>query len=154
MFGPMSANKIIFVETRTEEKRALLCRWAERFYEKGNKVQILTDSTMAAQHLDELLWKFSQGSFVPHRIISPPPPKDITEPVVITTADLQLEKYDVLLADGPVDLSSMKRYRMVVHFVPLDDQEKRQESRLLWQSAKQEGFQLQHVPYSSNTKPV
>ena len=150
----MPATKIIFVETRTAEKRALLCRWAERFYEEGHRVQILTASTMAARHLDELLWTFSQGSFVPHRIISAPPPQAISEPVVITTANIELDQFDILLADEPADLDSMGRRRQAVHFVLLDDPEKRQESRLLWQSAKQRGFQLQHIPYSSNTKPV
>lgn len=114
----------------------------------------MTDSTMAARHLDELLWTFSQGSFVPHSIVSYPPTKDVREPVIITTADVRFETYDVLVTDSAADLASMEKYRIVVHFILLDDQDKRQESRLLWQSAKQQGFHLQHVPYSSNTKPI
>lgn len=151
----METAQILFVETRTKEKRTLLCRWVERFCEAGRKVHLLTDSTMAAQNLDELLWTFSQGSFVPHRIITHAAAQDIAEPVVITTACLPLERYDdVLILDRPADLGCMTRYRTVIHFVLLDDQEKRQESRLLWQAAKEHGVQLQHVPYSSGEEPM
>jgi len=68
---PMT-SRLIFVETRSNEKRATLCRQVEGFYEKGQHVLVVTDSTLAAQHLDQMLWTFSQESFVPHRIVTQP----------------------------------------------------------------------------------
>jgi DNA polymerase III subunit chi len=141
----MSAPKILFLETRAEEKRILLCRVVEHFFDEGRKIQVLVDSTMAAQMIDNLLWTFSQGSFVPHRVVSLPLPQPIVEPVVITIGELPLQGFDILVVDERVNLETMKEYALAVHFVLKDDAEKRQESRQLWQAAKEEGFQLQHL---------
>ena len=146
----MHATKIIFVETRSEEKRNLLCKWVEHFYEEGRKIQVSVDSTMAAQHLDQLLWTFSQGSFIPHKIVSTAKPQTTLEPVVIAVGEIKLEEFDVLVADESIHLDSMADFVVVVHFILMDDPEKRQESRLLWQSAKEQGFQVEHLPYASN----
>lgn len=149
----MPQTKVFFIETRTEEKRALLCRWVEYFYETGRKVQIVVDSGMAAQHLDQLLWTYSQSSFVPHRIISSSGSLPLPEPVVITVGPTTVEGYDVLAADGEITLESIDRYALAILFVLMDDLEKRQESRLIWQLAKEKGFTLQHVPYSARANP-
>ena len=45
------------------------CRLAEKAYRLGHKVYLLTPDPPAARELDELLWTFSQGSFVPHAVI-------------------------------------------------------------------------------------
>lgn len=44
------------------------CRLAEKAYALGHRVHIHTDSPQAARQLDELLWTFSPGSFVPHEV--------------------------------------------------------------------------------------
>lgn len=146
----MPATGIVFVETRTEDKRNVLCKWVEHFYEGGRKVQLSVESTSAAQHLDELLWTFAQGSFIPHRIASSAALQPILEPVVIVLGQARMKDFDVLIADTAIQLEAMEKFDLAVHFILMDDPEKRQESRLLWQAAKDKGFQLRHVPYSSN----
>jgi DNA polymerase-3 subunit chi len=143
---------IHFIETRAEEQRNILCLWTELLYENGKRVQISVDSSMAAQHTDQLLWTFSQASFVPHRVASRDS-SSFVEPVVITVGDLYLRGFDILLCEGAKHLDFMKLYRQAVHFVITNDEEKKQESRLLWQKAKDEGFQLRHVPYAMGSKP-
>ncbi|MDY0042682.1 MAG: DNA polymerase III subunit chi [Desulforhabdus sp.] len=145
---------IIFVETPSGKKRDVLCRWVEHFYEAGNKIQVSVDSTIAAQHIDQLLWTFSQGSFIPHKIVSGSDAVNILEPVAIKADEKWLEGFQVLIADGSFSLHSMNKCGTAVHFVLLDDPEKRQESRLLWQAAKERGFQLRHVPYSASPKSI
>lgn len=44
------------------------CRIAEKAYRLGNRVYIHTNDHQQASQLDELLWTFSQNSFVPHGI--------------------------------------------------------------------------------------
>ena len=46
---------LYFVETTAAEQRELLCRWTERFYGQKRKVQIVVDSTPAAQFIDQLV---------------------------------------------------------------------------------------------------
>lgn len=130
----------------------MLCRWVEYFYEAGKRVQVVADSSMAAQHLDQLLWTFSQSSFIPHRIVSGSGPSPLLEPVIITVGQSPVDGYDVLAVDGEVALESFVHYTTVVLFVLMDDPEKRQESRLTWQLAKDREFQLQHVPYAANNR--
>ena len=142
---------IYFVETRANEQRQTLCRWVERFHEEGRKVQIVSDSTMAAQHLDQLLWTYSEGSFIPHRVFNAKSLDSPPEPVVITIGEVLLEGYEVLICDGPARLDFMKQYAVAVHFILRDDEGRKQESRLLWQSARDQGVQLHHVPYTSST---
>jgi len=49
---------------RTE---VLACRLAEKAWRLGHRVYVYTAGEDEARWLDQLLWTFSQGSFVPHR---------------------------------------------------------------------------------------
>jgi DNA polymerase III subunit chi len=143
----MPSTIIYFVETSAMEQRDLLCRWVEHFYESGKKVQVAAESTMAAKHLDQLLWTFSQESFIPHRVVKTT--STPLEAVVVAVGELSLEGFDALVCDAAVSLDFMARFSSVVHFVIKEDSDQRQESRLLWQKAREEGFDLRHVPYHS-----
>ncbi|GKT08027.1 DNA polymerase III subunit chi [Desulforhabdus sp. TSK] len=143
----MASTLIYFVETPSEKQRFLLCRWVDRFHEAGRKVQVLVDSTLAAQHLDQMLWTFAQESFIPHRVLTSKGSVDIMEPVVITVGEIVVQGFQILVCDGPPRLDFAAKYPEVVHFVLRDDPEKKQESRLLWQAAKDRGMELRHVPY-------
>jgi DNA polymerase-3 subunit chi len=44
------------------------CRLTEKAYLLNQRVHLHTDSPAAAAELDELLWTFRQGSFVPHEV--------------------------------------------------------------------------------------
>jgi hypothetical protein len=47
-------------------------------------------------------------------------------------------------------LEYMEHFPLAIHFIVMDDQEMKQTSRLLWQSAKDAGFRMQHVRQGSN----
>ena len=149
----MTETTLYFVETKTEEQPVALCRWVERFYEEGRRVQVCTSSSLAAQHLDHLLWTFAQGSFIPHRIGSSDQSAAPIEPVVITVEEAPVEGATVLVCDGQTGLEFMLSYERVVHFVLLDDPEKRQNSRSLWQKVRDRGIRANHVSYVPGRKP-
>ena len=141
---------IQFVETSASEQRLLLCVWVERLCETGRRVRIATDSTTAARHIDELLWTFSEDSFVPH-VVWEQGEETAENPnrAFITTGSTHLEGIDVLVCDTPLSLDDMLRYAEAVHFIIRDDADRKQESRLLWQEAKDRGVPVRHVPYES-----
>ena len=146
----MSKTTIYFVETKTEEQPIAVCQCVEHFYERGKRVQIVADSSLAAQRLDHLLWTFAQASFIPHRIgLSNQAGKAAVEPVIITIGAIPSEGVTVLVCDGAVGLELMERYEDVVHFVLLDDAEKRQESRSMWQVVRDKGIAVNHISYAS-----
>lgn len=47
------------------------CRLAEKAYRLDHRVHLQTGSAAEAEQLDELLWTFRQGSFVPHELAPP-----------------------------------------------------------------------------------
>lgn len=49
------------------------CRLAQKIYKLGHRAYILTRDEREARQLDDLLWTFDQGSFVPHHRASPEP---------------------------------------------------------------------------------
>ncbi|MCE5334511.1 MAG: DNA polymerase III subunit chi, partial [Desulfobacteraceae bacterium] len=116
--------KVYFAETTTEEQRGLLCRWAEHFCNRGQRVQIVVDSTPAAQYLDSLLWTFAQGSFVPHAIHGASPEEPPMEPVLICIGDMRVEGVTVVLCDAPVGFEFLQGFDTAVHFILRDDPEK------------------------------
>lgn len=59
-----------YVLQRADERsrRTLACKLAEKAYRLENTVYIHTQTRQDAEQLDELLWTFRDGSFVPHAI--------------------------------------------------------------------------------------
>ena len=43
-----------------------VCQLIEKVWKKGHKIYLHTDNASEAQKLDNLLWTFRQGSFIPH----------------------------------------------------------------------------------------
>ena len=138
--------RVYFVETTVAEQRGLLCRWTERFYAEKKRVQIVVDSMAAAQFIDQLLWTFSQSSFIPHAILRPlagPP----GEPVLITPGEVQAAGFEAVICDCPADLEFMSRFETSVHFILKDDPERTEQSRVLWQRARDARLNPVHIPY-------
>jgi DNA polymerase-3 subunit chi len=78
------------------DARALLaCRLAEKIYKLGHTAYIHTTSAEQGQQLDDLLWTFRQGSFVPHGLY--PPAADDHSPVLIGWASKPDTQADVLV---------------------------------------------------------
>ncbi len=136
-----------FAETTISEQRLLLCRWAEWFHDKGQKVHVAVESTQSAQFIDGLLWTFSQGSFVPHGVFSPERQESPMEPVLIVIGENRVPGFDVILCDTSVSVEFLQQFETVVHFILRDDLEKKQDSRVLWQKVRELGINPVHVPY-------
>lgn len=51
------------------ERLRYACRLTEKAYHLNHRVHLHADSAVAAGELDELLWTFRQGSFVPHELL-------------------------------------------------------------------------------------
>ncbi|HKJ94413.1 MAG TPA: DNA polymerase III subunit chi [Gammaproteobacteria bacterium] len=51
-------------------RETFCCRLAEKAWQQGYRVFVRTADTAAASGLDDRLWSFRQGSFVPHAVVS------------------------------------------------------------------------------------
>ena len=52
----------------TQERQLFACKLVEKAYRSGVFSYVLTDSLEQSQQLDDLLWTFRAGSFIPHQI--------------------------------------------------------------------------------------
>ncbi|MDR3567715.1 MAG: DNA polymerase III subunit chi [Syntrophobacteraceae bacterium] len=139
-------SSIYFVETRTGEQKNQLCRWTDRLYLERKPVRIVVDSPAAAQLIDQLLWTFSQSSFIPHAVVNEGAERG-QEPVAITCGQFPVPGFDAVVCDFQADLEFMSLFETAVHFILGDDPERRQKSRNLWQRARESGLNPIHVPY-------
>ncbi|MDH5784045.1 MAG: DNA polymerase III subunit chi [Chromatiales bacterium] len=58
----------ILEQQQGEARNRFACRLAEKAWQQGNRVYIHTQDAEHSRRLDELLWTFRDGSFVPHAL--------------------------------------------------------------------------------------
>lgn len=81
------------------------CRLTEKAHGEGHRVFIHVADTAQAAALDDMLWQFRQGSFVPHATLEALTTDDDLTPVVIGTGEPPAGFDDVLInAGGEVGL--------------------------------------------------
>lgn len=120
----------------------LCCRIADKAMQREHHVFINSATEQESRQLDELLWTFSQGSFVPHAVVggaaAEPPP----EPVLIgcDTAPVS-DHWDVLINLTSSVPEWFSRYERVVEVV--DAQPKRRdEGRERFRFYRDRGYPL------------
>ena len=52
----------------TQERYLFACKLIEKAYRSGHFCYVLTDTAEQSQKIDDLLWTFRAGSFIPHQI--------------------------------------------------------------------------------------
>ena len=93
---------------------AVACRLTEKAYQLGHKVYIHTADADQTEALDELLWTFRAGSFVPHRRCDA---GDDFAPVLIGHGEAPEIRPDVLInlsGEVPLFFSRFERVAEVV----------------------------------------
>jgi DNA polymerase-3 subunit chi len=131
------------LSSRSDDARLkLACRIAEKAMQLDKHVYIHTETAAQGRQLDELLWTFSQGSFVPHHLLGEGDTQQPTEPVVIGYgAEPEQEPWDVLLnLDGTVP-EFFSRYARVAEVVDADEQ-RRELGRQRYRYYRDRGYEL------------
>ena len=96
-------------------KDAAVCKLAHKIFRLGHRIYILTRDHEGAQRLDQLLWTFSQGSFIPHGLGARP--ADIDMPVLIGREEPPAAHDDVLIQLTPQVPEFFSRFRRVAEVV-------------------------------------
>lgn len=120
--------------------RAFACKVVEKAYLDGNRVLVWCGSADHAQSFDELLWRFSDSSFVPHEIGSAGEPS--AAPVVLWPDDSPPAAADVLVnlaADVPPWYGQFARIEEVLD----GDQARRRAGRERFRFYRAEGIEPQ-----------
>lgn len=122
----MSRPRVDFYVLSAGDKGARLrfaCRLTEKAYTLKHSAYAHVDSAAHARELDELLWTFRAGSFVPHEIASPettdPPP------VIIGHASESDAQADLLINLAETIPSFFDRFERVAEIVDASDDGRR-----------------------------
>ena len=112
----------VLQEQSTGGRLKLACRIVEKAYRLGHRIYVRTGSADDTNILDDLLWTFSQNSFVPHQLSTESDSRE--SPVVIGEHPPAAEGTDVVIsvADDPV--SDFTAYPRIVEIVGYEDDEK------------------------------
>jgi DNA polymerase-3 subunit chi len=137
----VGAPKVDFYTLGEPDRRARLvtaCRLAEKAYDQGLRVAVRTASAAETAEFDELLWTFSDRSFVPHVVWPSEPEVVAATPVVVGSSSLPASHRDVLInlaPDAPADFSAYARICEVVG----GDEDARKAGRHRWRTYRDAG---------------
>jgi DNA polymerase III subunit chi len=101
----------------------LVCRLVDKVFRQGRQAYILTPDPASSARLDELLWTFSAGSFIPHAMVV----DDRAEspvPVLIGHLEPPAVWQDVLVTLRPEIAGCFSRFERVAEFVGTQDDDK------------------------------
>jgi DNA polymerase-3 subunit chi len=128
----------ILAEAVPQSRLMFACRLAEKAWRLDNTVHILAGDEQAARDLDELLWTFRDGSFVPHERICA---GDAVSPVTIGTPHQDCAGKDLLINladDMPRAIDAFPRIAELV----TSDEETRVAGRRRFAEYREQGHEL------------
>jgi DNA polymerase-3 subunit chi len=122
-----------------EQARQLFaCKLAEKAWRLKHTVHILAASRADAKQLDDLLWTFRDGSFVPHRLVGTDAPE---APVSIGCAGDDVGARDLLINLGEDLPPNAAAFPRIAELVSSDDAS-RQLSRQRFAAYREQGHDL------------
>ena len=130
----------VLSQSGEQARQMFACRLAEKAYRLDNTVHILAQDRAAAERIDELLWTFRDGSFVPHHLARPGadiPPSPVRvgfDPDAAESCDLLISLVD----DIPACASAFPRIAELV----TSDADSKQKSRRRFASYRDQGHEL------------
>lgn len=118
----------------------LACRLAEKIYRQGKRIHLHCSDDGHCTHLDELLWTFRQGSFIPHaRMADTDDPAPVTlgsdEPPATGHCDVLVNLCD----EVPLFFSRFERVAEIVDSAP----DQRAQARARYQFYRDRGYPLE-----------
>lgn len=121
-------------------RQQFACRLAEKAYRLDNTIHIRTTDRREAEQLDELLWTYRDGSFVPHELSTGSAAPE--SPITISHEDSPRQQTDLLinLTDQiPAECDAFPRVAEIV----TSDEEARQQSRKRYAQYRELGHTLE-----------
>ena len=118
----MRVDFYILSDSAPDARERLSCRLAEKAYKMGHRVYVHAESPAQAQRLDELLWTFRDGSFVPHALgadrTDPPPP-------ILIGSGETADEADLLITLSPTVPPFFERFARVAEIVDQNEDSRR-----------------------------
>lgn len=104
----------ILADAAPQARSLLTCRLTEKAWKQGHRIFINTDTSQRLKELDDLLWTFRAGSFIPHAVYTE---ADNEQPVALGHAVEPAGHSDVLVnlsSEVPAFFSRFERVAELV----------------------------------------
>ena len=130
----------ILAQPDERSRQVLACKLAEKAWRLDNTVYIHTQDPAAAERLDDLLWTFRDGSFVPHGLVGR---DDGTEasPIMVGCAPAAVPTRDLLINLGDDIPPFAEAFARVAELVT-SDENSRSLSRQRYAAYRDQGHEL------------
>lgn len=115
------------------------CRLADKGYQSGKPVYIHCDSQAQAQMMDELLWTFRDGGFVPHT--THPAPEGDRSPVLIGNGPTPPGNTPIMINVATNVPDFIDRFERILEIID-GDPERRQQGRERYRHYRSQGMEL------------
>ena len=108
-----------------KQRLTFACRLAEKAYLKDLKVVILSETAAESKLLDDLLWTFSDRSFVPHQLCQDEQSIDPDTPVRVTPALEGAGTADLLVNLSERLPAGLERFTRIAEIVDAEPERRR-----------------------------
>jgi DNA polymerase-3 subunit chi len=127
----------------------LACRLALMAWEQGHRIAVLTETSEAADELDELMWNYPAGRFLPHTAQA----GGTRGPVTIRTPDMPIPgDSEVIINLTSSVVSEPGSYKRLLEIVP-GNPSQRSVSRLKFRTYRDQGLDPVSHPIGKKTGP-
>lgn len=146
----MTKIDFYLLDDKGQDKSRFACRLAQKAFKQGCQIYIYADDQSLINKMDNLLWTFQQGSFLPHRtILGNDKPENnksgnnkIAEPIVIGTTTPPDSVHDVLINLASTSPDFFSSFDRVAEIVSNDEPEKLA-ARKRYQYYRDRGYELE-----------
>lgn len=134
------------LQQQGDARMRFACRLAEKAWQQGHQVYIHTEGPEQSKRLDDLLWTFRAGSFVPHSLDDDTAADD--SPIHIGHGGEPKHHDQVLInlaAEVPLFFSRFERVAELID----QDEERKQEGRERFRFYRDRGYPLENHTISA-----
>ncbi len=133
-------TRVDFYLTRDIDPSLAVCRLTNKVFRLGHQLYILTDNSAQSATLDQLLWTFNPGSFIPHGLYRADLDQEV--PVLIGEQEPPENWHDVLISLASAIPSFFSRFGRVADVVGATEEAK-QQARERFRFYRERGYSLQ-----------
>ena len=131
-----------FIKLTRPERARVLCELAEEFYLRGERIVLVVQDDNQGVSLDQFLWVWKKGSFLPH-VYDNGSVESYDEPIVIVAREENPNGAAVLIQGRPCSFEFVRQFRHVIDFAEVYDDELRQASRERFKVFREQGIEPQ-----------
>ncbi|HME38981.1 MAG TPA: DNA polymerase III subunit chi [Steroidobacteraceae bacterium] len=115
----------VLKSSAAKQRWTFACRLTEKAYLRDLRVAIVNDTLADARALDDLLWTFSERSFIPHQVCVDENPVDPSAKVYLTAPPTVAPSADLLVNLAARLPDHWERYTRIAEIIDADEERRR-----------------------------